>query len=49
MTPLSGRIIFADWVQKEKLKVIMVVALKLSCLNHAFLTDQAILQENLLL
>ncbi|ACQ67859.1 dethiobiotin synthase [Candidatus Williamhamiltonella defendens] len=46
-TPLSDSITFADWVQKEKLKVIMVVALKLGCLNHALLTDQAIRQANL--
>ncbi|MBX9446419.1 dethiobiotin synthase [Dickeya chrysanthemi] len=41
-TPLSGRQTFADWVQEEALPVILVVGVKLGCINHALLTAQAV-------
>ena len=41
-TPLSDSATFADWVVKEQLPVILVVGVKLGCINHAVLTAQAI-------
>lgn len=41
-TPLSANTTFADWVVQEQLPVILVVGIKLGCINHATLTAQAI-------
>lgn len=41
-TPLSQTATFADWVVKEQLPVILVVGVKLGCINHALLTAQAV-------
>lgn len=41
-TPLSETTTFADWVEKERLPVILVVGIKLGCINHALLTAQAV-------
>jgi len=41
-TPLSESSTFADWAVAEKLPVILVVGVKLGCINHAMLTAQAI-------
>ncbi|MEH0873771.1 dethiobiotin synthase [Pectobacterium cacticida] len=41
-TPLSDRVTFADWVIREQLPVILVVGIKLGCINHALLTANAI-------
>ncbi len=38
---------FADWVQREQLPVILVVGVKLGCINHAMLTAQAVAQAGL--
>jgi dethiobiotin synthetase len=46
-TPLSEQHTFADWVQQEQLPVILVVGIKLGCINHAVLTAQAIQQAGL--
>ncbi|HAS0831218.1 TPA: ATP-dependent dethiobiotin synthetase BioD [Enterobacter cloacae subsp. cloacae] len=46
-TPLSDELTFADWVQREQLPVILVVGVKLGCINHAMLTAQAIQQAGL--
>ncbi len=46
-TPLSMEHTFADWVQLEKLPVILVVAIKLGCINHALMTARIILQQGL--
>lgn len=46
-TPLSDQQTFADWVQAEQLPVILVVGVKLGCINHAMLTAQAIQQAGL--
>lgn len=41
-TPLSDTTTFADWVALEQLPVVLVVGVKLGCINHAMLTAQAI-------
>ena len=46
-TPLSESQTFADWVQAEQLPVILVVGVKLGCINHAMLTAQAVRQAGL--
>ncbi len=46
-TPLSPQATFADWVQREQFPVIMVVGIKLGCINHALLTALAIRQAGL--
>lgn len=46
-TPLADDLTFADWVQQEQLPVILVVGVKLGCINHAMLTAQAIQQAGL--
>jgi dethiobiotin synthetase len=46
-TPLSEQHTFADWVQQEQLPVILVVGIKLGCINHAVLTAQAIQRAGL--
>ncbi len=46
-TPLSQKYTFADWVYQEQLPVILVVGLKLGCINHAMLTVQAIVKSAL--
>ncbi|HGJ5875324.1 MAG TPA: dethiobiotin synthase [Arsenophonus sp.] len=48
-TPLSAEQTLADWVVQQKLPVILTVAIKLGCINHAILTAQAIAQSGLLL
>ncbi|MGU3413549.1 dethiobiotin synthase [Enterobacteriaceae bacterium C23F] len=48
-TPLSSTYTFADWVQAEQLPVILVVGVKLGCINHAVLTAQAVQQAGLTL
>jgi len=46
-TPLSERHTFADWVREETLPVILVVGVKLGCINHAMLTALAVRQAGL--
>ncbi|QCI22152.1 dethiobiotin synthase [Buchnera aphidicola] len=46
-TPISYQDTFSDWVKKEKLIVIIVIGIKLGCINHAILTEKAILSEKL--
>lgn len=48
-TPLSATLTFADWVQAERLPVILVVGVKLGCINHAMLTALAVKQAGLTL
>ncbi|OAT24149.1 dethiobiotin synthase [Proteus myxofaciens] len=48
-TPLSDKQFFSDWVIAENLPVILTVGIKLGCINHALLTQQAILQSGLTL
>ena len=49
MVPLNGREDTADMAQLLGLPVIMVVGLRLGCLNHALLSAQAIRQRGLTL
>lgn len=46
-TPLSATLMFADWVRAEKLPVILVVGVRLGCINHALLTAEAVRQAGL--
>lgn len=46
-TPLNKEQTFAQWVQIQKIPVIVVVGLKLGCINHALLTFEAISAMNL--
>lgn len=46
-TPLSAQQSYADWVMEQQLPVIMVVGIKLGCINHALLTALAIQQSGL--
>lgn len=46
-TPLSETQTFADWVVTEQLPVILVVGVKLGCINHAMLTAKAVEQAGL--
>lgn len=46
-TPLSPTLTFADWATSERLPVILVVGVKLGCINHAMLTAQAVQQAGL--
>lgn len=48
-TPLSETLTFADWLVQEQLPVILVVGVKLGCINHAMLTAQAVRQAGLTL
>ena len=41
-TPLGDDFLYSDWVVSEQLPVILVVGMKLGCINHALLTAQAI-------
>lgn len=45
--PVSHEQTLADWVKEEKLPVILVVGIKLGCLNHAYLTAEAIRRDGL--
>lgn len=46
-TPISYTNTISDWVKEEKLTVIIVVGIKLGCINHAILTEKAIFSEKL--
>jgi dethiobiotin synthetase len=43
--PLNDSELLSEWVAEQGLPVIMVVGIKLGCLNHALLTAQAIEQS----
>lgn len=40
--PLNNKELMSDWVINHKIPVILVVGIKLGCLNHALLTAEAI-------
>ncbi|MDR0806945.1 MAG: dethiobiotin synthase [Enterobacteriaceae bacterium] len=42
-TPLNESQFFSDWVIQQQPDVILVVGMKLGCINHALLTQQALL------
>lgn len=46
-TPLSYKDTFSSWVKKEQLTVVIIIAIKLGCINHAILTEQAIFSEQI--
>ncbi|WMY97246.1 MAG: dethiobiotin synthase [Arsenophonus sp.] len=46
-TPISFNQTLSDWVTKEKIEIILVIGIKLGCINHAILTKKAILNEKL--
>ncbi len=41
-TPLNDTVCFSEWVGSEGLPVILVVGMKLGCINHALLTAEAV-------
>ncbi|WP_028866474.1 dethiobiotin synthase [Psychromonas hadalis] len=45
--PLNHQQLLSEWVVAQQLPVIMVVGMKLGCLNHALLTYQSILHSGL--
>ena len=45
--PLSQETLLSDWVVEHKLPVIMVVGMKLGCLNHAMLTYEMMLNDGI--
>lgn len=45
--PINEHETMADFVKSAELKVLLVVGLRLGCINHALLTSQAILQDNI--
>lgn len=47
LTPLSETQTYADWVEAEQLPVILVVGIKLGCINHALLTAEAVTARGL--
>lgn len=47
LTPLDERHALADFVKRVKADVILVVGLRLGCLNHALLTAQAVERSGL--
>ncbi|MDT9587676.1 MAG: dethiobiotin synthase [Candidatus Arsenophonus melophagi] len=48
-TPISSEETMADWVISQAFPVILTVGIKLGCINHAILTEQAIAHSGLLL
>lgn len=47
LVPLNDEETFADYVIAESLDVILVVGLKLGCINHALLSQQSIINSGL--
>lgn len=47
LVPLNDNETFADYVKSESLDVILVVGLKLGCINHALLSQQSIIAKGL--
>jgi dethiobiotin synthetase len=45
--PINNKQLFSEWVIDKKLPVIIVIGLKLGCLNHALLTVNSIEQSGL--
>jgi dethiobiotin synthetase len=43
----NGGLYFSDFALQNQLKVILVVGMKLGCINHAILTHQAIINDGL--
>lgn len=45
LLPLNDEELLSDWVAEKQIPVVMVVSIKLGCLNHALLTALAIAQS----
>lgn len=45
--PINQRALFSHWVVQQKMPVILVVGIKLGCLNHALLTVESIQNSGL--
>jgi len=45
--PINDEQLLSQWVIEQKLPVILVVGMKLGCLNHALLTYQSLVNEGL--
>jgi dethiobiotin synthetase len=45
--PISNNDFLSGWVKQEKLPVVLVVGIKLGCLNHAILTAESIRADGL--
>jgi len=45
--PLNNKQMLSDWVVEQNLPVILVVGIKLGCLNHALLTYETIVNDGL--
>lgn len=45
--PINNDLLLSQWVKEQDLAVILVVGMKLGCLNHALLTYQAIINDGL--
>ncbi|MCV2508480.1 MAG: dethiobiotin synthase [Candidatus Lightella neohaematopini] len=46
-TPINDNLNYCDWVINKQLPIIMVVKIKLGCINHALLTNLAIKTQKL--
>lgn len=46
--PLSGEATFADWVARRQWPVLLVVGMRLGCINHALLSAESIRRRTLL-
>ena len=49
LVPLTPRETFADWVSQQRWPVILVVGMRLGCINHALLSAEAIARRTTLL
>ncbi|NBI13071.1 dethiobiotin synthase [[Haemophilus] felis] len=47
LTPINKHYFFADWVQEQKMSVVLVVGIKEGCINHALLTVESIKQRGI--
>lgn len=45
--PINDQQMLSDWVMEQKLPVILVVGMKLGCLNHAILSYETIINDGL--
>ncbi|WP_343182702.1 dethiobiotin synthase [Buchnera aphidicola] len=44
-TPIFKKFTFSDWIKKQKIAVVLIVGIKLGCINHAILTEKAIVNS----
>jgi len=47
--PLGSGRLLSDWVRQQRLPVVLVVGMRLGCLNHALLTAEAVRRDGLTL